>query len=144
MSRTFHVDTEKDKELTLKSFMDELHRLQFFDTTDWKISHDGHAVDPDSIGTVFINKGLTCFAIHGDYTDCIFISRHHSKEGIWWCIESRALEGIGRSFFVAAACVIANLTDGLANSCDGAWHNDHQYRGSELWNEYLNTEWNSH
>ena len=145
MSRSFIVRTNQDKNLNLKDFMDNLQNLITFNTTDLKIAHNRKEIYPNSFDKVSLNTEFTVLAIDDAY---IYITYHGKSitedNKFWWYIESRALEGRGRSLFVASACVIANLTDGLVDSADGAWHNPDIYHGSELWNEYLNIELNYH
>ncbi|MCR5143666.1 MAG: hypothetical protein K6C68_14310 [Ruminococcus sp.] len=140
MSRSFIVNTKQDVNLTLTSFMGCLQNLSLFDITKLKIWYDGDAIDLDSIEklSLSIDKVHICFMIEDSY---IHITYHDDSSEKWWCIESRALDGIGRSLFVAAASIIADLSSGLADSADGAWHNpDKKYHGIELWKEYLNIE----
>ena len=142
MSRSFIVKTKQDVNLTLTAFMERLQNLGLFDITELKIGYDGNAVDLESIDnlSLSIDKIHTCFMIDDSY---IHITYHDDSSEKWWYIESRALDGIGRSLFVATASIIADLSNGLANSADGAWHNpDKKYHGTELWKEYLNIELN--
>ena len=142
MSRSFIVNTEHNPHLTLKDFMNSLKNLTPFDMDSLKIFHNRQEIHSDCFDKISLNTGLTVLMIDDVRT---YINCHGDdveKNKFWWYIESRALEGRGRSLFVASACIIANLTDGLANSADGAWnHNpDQYYDGSALWKEYLHIE----
>lgn len=142
MSRSFIVKTNKDIKISLIVFMERLKNLDLFDVTELKIWYEGNDTDLDSIykQSLTLNTHHTCFAIDDSL---IHISYHDDSPRKWWYIESRALDGIGRSLFVATASIIADLSDGLANSADGAWHDpDKMYHGIELWEEYLNMELN--
>ena len=140
MSRTFQVRTTQDRNLIISDFMDNVKNFIPLNKVTIKVFHDGKLVNTDEFDKVSLNQGLTCFKIDDDY---IFVNFKYLNGNLWW-IESRALCGIGRSFFVGATSAIANLTDGLASSGDGAWHNCEQYHGSELWSEYLSTELDSY
>ncbi|MDE7099190.1 MAG: hypothetical protein K2O60_08605 [Ruminococcus sp.] len=145
MSRSFIIETNQDKNLKVKDFMDNLKNLIIFNTTDLKIVHNRNNIYPDSFDEISLNTGLTVFMIDDSYIYITYHGNNIENNKFWWYIQSRALEGRGRSLFVASACIIANLTGGLANSADGAWYNpDKFYYGSELWNEYLNIELNYH
>lgn len=127
MSRTFSLHPSNDREITVKEFLDALKKMFPFDPDALEVWHCGKRIS--SFDGVFINKGLTAFVISDDI---IYVNSR--------CVESRALEGTGRSFYVAAACTIAVLTDGTVDSGDGAWHNAKLYRGEELWQEYVTEE----
>ncbi len=142
MSRSFIIETNQDIKISLIVFMEQLKNLDLFDVTELKISYEGNAIDLDSIDkqSLTLNNRHTCFAIDDSY---IHISYHDDSPRKWWYIESRVLDGIGRSLFVATASIIADLSDGLVDSADGAWHDpDKRYHGIELWEEYLNIELN--
>ena len=123
MSRSFTVRTKQDINLTLKAFIDRLQSLDFFDLTELKIWNEGNSVNSDSMGdlSLSIDGRDICFEIDDTYIHVTYYITHYDdKLRKWWSIESRALEGIGRSFYVAAASIIADLTDGLVHSGDGA------------------------
>ncbi len=146
MSRSFFVETKQDKNLTIKDLIDNLKKFNLFNIADLKIVNNGNNISPDSFDNdkMFLNTGHTALMIDDTSVHITYHGSSMEKDCFWWYIESRALHGIDRSFFIATVCVIANLTDGLADSGDGAWHNTYQYHGSELWNEYLNIELNQH
>ena len=127
MSRTFSLHPSNDREITVKEFLDALQKMFPFDPDALEVRHCGKRIS--SFDGVFINRGLTAFDISDEI---IYVNSR--------CVESRALEGTGRSFYVAAACTIAVLTDGTVDSGDGAWHNAKLYRGEELWQEYVTEE----
>ena len=137
MSRTFQVYPAIDPDLTVNDLMEVLDSFGLFDPAEIAVYHDGKQTAPDSFGQVSLNIGLTCMEIADGL---VFIDFHRWENHNYWCIESRALEGIGRSLFVAAACAIANLTDGIVNSGDGAWEHAGDYHGAELWQAYLTEE----
>ena len=142
MSRSFRVKTKQNVDLPLTAFMDCLQNLSLFDIAKLKMWYDGNAIELDSVEklSLSIDKVHICFMIEDSYTH---ITYHDDSPEKWWDIESRALKGIGRSLFVATVSIIANLSNGLADSADGAWHNpDKKYHGMELWKEYLNIELN--
>lgn len=143
MSHSFTVRTKQDINLTLKAFIDRLQSLDFFDLAELKIWYEGNSVNSASMGdlSLSIDGRHICFEIDDRYIHVTYHILHYDdKLRKWWSIESRALEGIGRSFYVAAASIIADLTDGLVHSGDGAWHDPDTHRGTELWQEYLKTE----
>ncbi len=140
MSRSFFVRTDRDKELNLKDFTDHLKNYITLSTAELEIVHNKNNICPDNFDKVSLNTGLTVFAI-ADEPQYIYIEYDKVENNKFlWYIESRALEGRGRRLFVAAAAVIADLTDGEVESGDGAWHNADTYSSSELWNDYLNYE----
>lgn len=135
MSRTFDVYPVNDREVTIRDFLDALQQMFPFDPDALEVYHCGERVS--STEQISMNTGLTCFDIADER---IFADRNAGMTEVYWCVESRALEGAGRSFYVAAACTLAVLTNGTLESGDGAWHNDNLYRGEELWQEYLTEE----
>lgn len=135
MSRTFDVYPVNDREVTIRDFLDALQQMFPFDPDALEVYHCGERVS--STEQISMNTGLNCFDIADER---IFADRNAGMTEVYWCVESRALEGAGRSFYVAAACTLAVLTNGTLESGDGAWHNDNLYRGEELWQEYLTEE----
>ncbi|MDE6519892.1 MAG: hypothetical protein K2K91_05450, partial [Ruminococcus sp.] len=55
MSRSFIIETNQDKNLKVKDFMDNLKNLIIFNTTDLKIVHNRNNIYPDSFDEISLN-----------------------------------------------------------------------------------------
>ena len=145
MSRSFIIDTNHNVDITLKQLLEYLTELKIFNVTDLSIWHNGNVIDLELFNEIslLLNNAHTCFKINSSYIHIDYKCNGNSSENLWY-IESRALDGVDRTLFVAIACIISNLSNGLVSSGDGAWYNgDKKYQGTELWKEYLDIEFNS-
>lgn len=124
MSRSFTVRIA-DKMLTSDEVTDGIRKLKSFDKL---------CINIDDIGIINHSPCLITFVLENA------VHLHFWENRVR--IESRALEGKGRSLFIAIASAVSILTDSPVSSCDGAWHDDNAYSGVDLWNEYLDTEIN--
>ena len=127
MGRSFIIRTENEKLIQLDELLQTMQNLPEFSINFNQIK-------------IFDKKVYFGFYVPEPENHNIFVTRLTSGS---YMIESRALEGeaISRQLFLAVTCAIAILTDGKANSADGAWHNpDKFYSGQELWEEFCQEE----
>lgn len=124
MSRSFTVRIA-GKTLTSDEIIESISKLKSFDRL---------YINIDDIEIINHSPCLITFVLE-NAVHLKFLGNHVS-------IESRALDGKGRSLFIAISSVVSILLDSPVSSCDGAWYNDNIYSGVDLWNEYLDTEIN--
>ena len=127
MGRSFIIRTGNEKLIRLDELLQTMQNLPEFSINFNQIK-------------IFDKKAYFGFYVPEPENHNIFVTRLTSGS---YMIESRALEGeaISRQLFLAVTCAVAILTDGKANSADGAWHNpDKFYSGQELWEEFCQEE----
>lgn len=153
MSRTFTIDSNTDKTVTLGDLIDSIRSLEGFEKTGidfsnvkmlrkYKNDEGENTYNDRSLIISRTDDGHFCMYINEADSSNIFIdfnqrSWDYADTPYYWMIESRALEGKSRSLFIAVACAIAILHDGKVFSGDGAWHGADIYTGQELWRIYL-------
>ncbi|MCH5348947.1 MAG: hypothetical protein J1E40_06455 [Oscillospiraceae bacterium] len=153
MSRTFTIDSNTDKTVTLGDLIDSIRSLEGFEKTgidftnvkmsrNYKNDKGENTYNDRSLIISRTDNGKFCMYINEPDSNNIFIGFTQSRwddlpTPYYWMIESRALEGKSRSLFIAIACAIAILHDGKVYSFDGAWYGADIYTGQELWRIYL-------
>ena len=153
MSRTFTIDSNTDKTVTLGDLIDCIRSLEGFEKTGidftnvimsrkYKNDEGENTYNDRSLIISRTDKGYFWMRINESDSSGIFIDFSQrtwddASAPYYWMIESRALEGKSRSLFIAAACAIAILHDGKVYSFDGAWDGADIYTGQELWRIYL-------
>lgn len=152
MSRSFIVDFDHLENITFRNIIEKLNELRDFDklvdlkqaSISKRVNNVSTAITEDLLDTS-INEGYFSFFIDEGRIFVTFSKRDsdinpYNQYKYYYYIESRHLTGIGRDLWVAAASALASITNGIVSSADGAWDDDCEYSGDELWNEYLNCQ----
>ena len=152
MSRSFIVDFDNYENITFRDIIEKLYELWDFDklvdmkqaSISKRVNDVSTAITEDLLDTS-INEGYFSFLIDEGPIFVTFSKRDpdinpYNPYKYNYYIESRHLVGIGRDHWVTAASALASITNGIVSSADGAWDDDCEYSGDELWNEYLNCQ----
>ena len=165
MSTSFWVVTDSEEAPTVQALMDRMKRLPQFDRTGIcldeikvQIFDQTEPLPPERYASVTLDR-CNCFIMKDEFLDgrkriIHFFIRCCGKEEYEyfydfqelsgmktrWTIEARAPYFEPRSLYVAIPCALALLTDGTVCSGDIAWHDDNDYRGDSMWDEYVRTE----
>lgn len=130
MSRSFQVETEKYSDFTTEELLNTFRTLR---DSDKEIDFENIQIfhHSETHKTLTVNNCIVHMNFHDTESD--------GKINKWWCVESRALDGMGKNLFVACASALAIMTDGNASSGDGAFIADINFTGHELWETYLDS-----
>ena len=152
MSRSFTILTQANTDITIADLFYEIKKLKDFDKMKIDFSkvkivnhfNEEHTIIYDNLESIKLNilnstEGYNTLAIGDINIHISFYGKSHIFDGnpYDWSIESRAVMGVERSFYIAVSCAICILTNGIIYSADGAWSENKEFTGLELWNEYL-------
>lgn len=152
MSRSFTILTQTNTDITIADLFNEIIKLNDFNKLSIDFSkvnivnhfNGEHITISDNLDLFKLNilrstEGYNTFVIEDTCIHITFEGQADYFDGnpYVWSIESRALMGVERNLFIAVSCAICVLTGGIIYSADGAWLENKEFTGLELWNEYL-------